>query len=255
MKRNEQRRSILKKMLMSGAALFGIGTVNASQGNPSKKVVGEIIKDQDIPLFSGGVRHGNTLYVAGKGAHFDGDIEAHTDEDGVPLDSVPFFPYKVLNALVGIGVFLTVFAIIMFFFPEGGGYFIEYANYEEANPLVTPDHIAPVWYYSPYYSILRAVPDKLGGFAAMGAAVAIFFVVPWLDRSKVTSIRYKGILSKIALVLFGISFLTLGYLGTVSVTEHRKTMSIICTFIYFSYFLLMPIYTSIEKTKPVPDRL
>ena len=195
------------------------------------------------------------LHEVGAGNPEGVDIEAHTDEDGVPLDSVPFFPYKVLNALVGIGVFLTVFAIIMFFFPEGGGYFIEYANYEEANPLVTPDHIAPVWYYSPYYSILRAVPDKLGGFAAMGAAVAIFFVVPWLDRSKVASIRYKGILSKIALVLFGISFLTLGYLGTVSVTEHRKTMSIICTFIYFSYFLLMPIYTSIEKTKPVPDRL
>ena len=142
------------------------------------------------------------LHEVGAGNPEGVDIEAHTDEDGVPLDSVPFFPYKVLNALVGIGVFMTVFAIIMFFFPEGGGYFIEYANYEEANPLVTPDHIAPVWYYSPYYSILRAVPDKLGGFAAMGAAVAIFFVVPWLDRSKVASIRYKGILSKIALVLF-----------------------------------------------------
>ena len=195
------------------------------------------------------------LHEVGAGNPEGVDIEAHTDEDGVPLDSVPFFPYKILNALVGIGVFMTVFAIVMFFFPEGGGYFIEYANYEEANPLVTPDHIAPVWYYSPYYSILRAVPDKLGGFAAMGAAVAIFFVVPWLDRSKVASIRYKGILSKIAIVLFGISFLTLGYLGTVSVTEHRKTMGIICTFIYFSYFLLMPIYTSIEKTKPVPERL
>ena len=195
------------------------------------------------------------LHEVGAGNPEGVDIEAHIDEDGVPLDSVPFFPYKVLNALVGIGVFMTVFAIIMFFFPEGGGYFIEYANYEEANPLVTPDHIAPVWYYSPYYSILRAVPDKLGGFAAMGAAVAIFFVVPWLDRSNVASIRYKGILSKIALVMFGISFITLGYLGTVSVTEHRKTMSIICTVIYFSYFLLMPIYTSIEKTKPVPDRL
>ena len=195
------------------------------------------------------------LHEVGAGNPEGVDIEAHTDQDGVPLDSVPFFPYKVLNALVGIGVFMTVFAIIMFFFPEGGGYFIEYANYEEANPLVTPDHIAPVWYYSPYYSILRAVPDKLGGFAAMGAAVAVFFVVPWLDRSNVASIRYKGILSKIALVMFGISFITLGYLGTVSVTEHRKTMSIICTVIYFSYFLLMPIYTSIEKTKPVPDRL
>ena len=183
------------------------------------------------------------------------DIEEHLDDDGVPLDSVPFFPYKVLNALVGIGVFMTVFAIIMFFFPEGGGYFIEMANFEEANPLVTPEHIAPVWYYSPYYAMLRAVPDKLGGLIVMGSAVAILFVVPWLDKSKVASIRYKGIYSKVALALFGISFITLGYLGTVSVTEVRKTMSVICTVIYFAFFLLMPIYTSIEKTKPVPERL
>ena len=177
------------------------------------------------------------------------DIEEHLDEDGVPLDSVPFFPYKVLNALVGIGVFMTVFAIIMFFFPEGGGYFIEMANFEEANPLVTPEHIAPVWYYSPYYAMLRAVPDKLGGLIVMGSAVAILFVVPWLDNSKAASIRYKGIYSKIALALFGISFLTLGYLGTVGVTEVRKTMSVICTIIYFAFFILMPVYTKFEKTK------
>ena len=129
------------------------------------------------------------------------------------------------------------------------------ANFEEANPLVTPEHIAPVWYYSPYYAMLRAVPDKLGGLIVMGSAVAILFVVPWLDKSKVASIRYKGIYSKIAIALFGISFLTLGYLGTVSVTETRKLISIICTVMYFAFFLLMPIYTSIEKTKPVPDRL
>ena len=143
----------------------------------------------------------------------------------------------------------------MFFFPEGGGYFIDMANFEEANPLVTPEHIAPVWYYSPYYTMLRAVPDPLGGLIVMASAVAIFFVVPWLDQSKVASIRYKGIYSKIAIALFGISFLTLGYLGTVSVTEVRKTVSIICTILYFSFFLLMPIYTSLEKTKVVPTRL
>ena len=150
---------------------------------------------------------------------------------------------------------MTVFAIIMFFFPEGGGYFIEMANFEEANPLVTPEHIAPVWYYSPYYAMLRAVPDKLGGLIVMGSAVAILFVVPWLDKSKVASIRYKGIYSKVALALFGISFITLGYLGTVSVTEVRKTMSVICTVIYFAFFILMPIYTKYEKTLEVPERL
>ena len=173
----------------------------------------------------------------------------------MPLDSVPFFPYKVLNALVGIGVFMTVFSIIMFFFPEAGGYFIEKANFEEANPLSTPEHIAPVWYYAPYYTMLRAVPDPLGGLIVMAAAVAIIFIVPWLDRSNVASIRYKGILSKIAIVMFVVSFITLGYLGTVTVTETGKIMSIICTVMYFAFFLLMPIYTSIEKTYEVPERL
>ena len=195
------------------------------------------------------------LHEVGAGNPEGIDIEEHLDEDGVPLDSVPFFPYKVLNALVGIGVFMTVFSIIMFFFPEAGGYFIEKANFEEANPLSTPEHIAPVWYYSPYYAMLRAVPDKLGGLIVMAGAIAILFVVPWLDRSKVNSIRYKGILSKIAISLFAISFLTLGYLGTVPVTELRTLMSVICTAIYFLFFFLMPIYTSLETTKQPPKRL
>ena len=129
------------------------------------------------------------------------------------------------------------------------------ANFEEANPLITPEHIAPVWYYAPYYTMLRAVPDPLGGLIVMGSAVAIFFVVPWLDRSKVASIRYKGIYSKIALAMFAISFITLGYLGTVGVTEVRKIVSLICTVLYFAYFLLMPIYTKFETTKEVPNRL
>ena len=195
------------------------------------------------------------LHEVGAGNPEGIDIEEHLDEDGVPLDSVPFFPYKVLNALVGIGVFMTVFSIIMFFFPEAGGYFIEKANFEEANPLSTPEHIAPVWYYSPYYAMPRAVPDKLGGLIVMAGAIAILFVVPWLDRSKVNSIRYKGIFSKIAISLFAISFLTLGYLGTVPVTELRTLMSVICTAIYFLFFFLMPIYTSLESTKQPPQRL
>ena len=195
------------------------------------------------------------LHEVGAGNPEGVDIEEYIDEDGVPLDSVPFFPYKVLSAMPAIGVFGLVFCIIMFFFPEGGGYFLELANFEEANPLVTPEHIAPVWYYAPYYTMLRAIPDPLGGLIVMAAAVAILFVVPWLDRSNVASIRYKGILSKIAIVLFVVSFITLGYLGTVTVTETGKIMSVICTIMYFAFFLLMPIYTSIEKTYEVPDRL
>ena len=195
------------------------------------------------------------LHEVGAGNPEGVDIEEYIDDDGVPLDSVPFFPYKVLSAMPAIGVFGLVFCVIMFFFPEGGGYFLELANFEEANPLVTPEHIAPVWYYSPFYTMLRAVPDPLGGLIVMAAAVAILFVVPWLDRSNVASIRYKGILSKIAIVLFVVSFITLGYLGTVTVTETGKIMSVICTLMYFAFFLLMPIYTSIEKTYEVPDRL
>ena len=195
------------------------------------------------------------LHEVGAGNPEGVDIEEYIDDDGVPLDSVPFFPYKVLSAMPAIGVFGLVFCVIMFFFPEGGGYFLELANFEEANPLVTPEHIAPVWYYSPFYTMLRAVPDPLGGLIVMAAAVAILFVVPWLDRSNVASIRYKGILSKIAIVLFIVSFVTLGYLGTVTVTETGKIMSVICTLMYFAFFLLMPIYTSIEKTYEVPDRL
>ena len=195
------------------------------------------------------------LHEVGAGNPEGVDIEKYIDDDGVPLDSVPFFPYKVLSAMPAIGVFGLVFCVIMFFFPEGGGYFLELANFEEANPLVTPEHIAPVWYYSPFYTMLRAVPDPLGGLIVMAAAVAILFVVPWLDRSNVASIRYKGILSKIAIVLFIVSFVTLGYLGTVTVTETGKVMSVICTLMYFAFFLLMPIYTSIEKTYEVPDRL
>ena len=195
------------------------------------------------------------LHEVGAGNPEGVDIEEFVDEDGVPLDSVPFFPYKVLSAMPAIGVFGLVFCIIMFFFPEGGGYFLELANFEEANPLVTPEHIAPVWYYAPYYTMLRAVPDPLGGLIVMAAAVAIIFIVPWLDRSNVASIRYKGILSKIAIVMFVVSFITLGYLGTVTVTETGKIMSIICTVMYFAFFLLMPIYTSIEKTHEVPERL
>jgi len=195
------------------------------------------------------------LHEVGAGNPEGVDIEEFVDEDGVPLDSVPFFPYKVLSAMPAIGVFGLVFCIIMFFFPEGGGYFLELANFEEANPLVTPEHIAPVWYYAPYYTMLRAVPDPFGGLIVMAAAVAIIFIVPWLDRSDVASIRYKGILSKIAIVMFVVSFITLGYLGTVTVTETGKIMSIICTVMYFAFFLLMPIYTSIEKTYEVPKRL
>ena len=135
------------------------------------------------------------------------------------------------------------------------GYFLEHANFAPANPLTTPEHIAPVWYMTPFYAMLRAVPDKFFGVIIMGAAILILFFVPWLDKSPVRSMRYKGVLSKIALGLLVISFIILGYLGTVDVTPVRQFLSRICTFIYFAFFLLMPFYSRYEPHKPVPERI
>jgi len=183
------------------------------------------------------------------------DIKKVKDENGIPLDGIPFHPYYTVHDLVGIVVFLAIFSSVIFFFPDGGGYFLEKPNFEPANPLKTPPHIAPVWYYTPYYAILRAVPSKLGGVIAMGAAIAILFVLPWLDKSPVKSMRYKGTQSKIWLTLFVISFLGLGYLGAVPSDPVKTVISQVLTIIYFLFFLLMPFYTSMETVKTVPDRV
>jgi ubiquinol-cytochrome c reductase cytochrome b subunit len=183
------------------------------------------------------------------------DIKKNKDADGIPKDGIPFHPFYTVHDMVGIVVFLFVFCAVVFFFPEMGGYFLEKPNFEPANPLKTPDHIAPVWYFTPFYAILRAVPDAFLGVVAMGAAIAVLFVLPWLDRSPVRSMRYKGNLSKIALLLFVVAFCILGYLGVVVATPERTLWARILTAVYFLYFLLMPFYTSIESTKPVPERV
>lgn len=183
------------------------------------------------------------------------DIKKHKDENGIPLDGIPFHPYYTVKDIVGVVVFLAVFCFIVFFFPEMGGYFLEKPNFEPANGLKTPDHIAPVWYFTPFYAILRAVPDKLMGVIAMGGAIAVLFVLPWLDRSPVRSMRYKGWISKVWLLIFCISFVILGVLGVLSPTPERTLLSRICTILYFAYFILMPFYTRMEKTKPVPERV
>lgn len=183
------------------------------------------------------------------------DIKKVKGDDGVPLDGVTFHPYYTVHDLVGIVVFLFVFCLVLFFFPDGGGYFIERPNFEPANQLKTPEHIAPVWYYTPFYAILRAVPSKLGGVIAMGAAIAILFVLPWLDRSPVRSMRYKGLQSKIWLALFTVSFVVLGVLGAIPAGTLETFLARVCTVIYFLFFLLMPFYTSMETVKPVPDRV
>ncbi|AGZ33689.1 cytochrome bc complex cytochrome b subunit [Pseudomonas sp. SWI6] len=183
------------------------------------------------------------------------DIKKKKDENGIPLDGIPFHPYYTVKDIVGVVVFLFVFCAVVFFFPEMGGYFLEKPNFEQANAFKTPEHIAPVWYFTPFYAILRAVPDKLFGVIAMGAAIAVLFVLPWLDRSPVRSMRYKGWLSKIFLLVFCVAFVILGVLGVLAPTPGRTLLSQVCTVLYFAYFLLMPFYTRLEKTKPVPERV
>ena len=182
-------------------------------------------------------------------------IKNHMDENGNPIDGLPFFPYFVIHDLTPIVVFLFVFCAILFFMPEMGGYFLEFANFEIANSLKTPEHIAPVWYFTPYYSMLRAVPDKLGGFITMAAAIAILFVLPWLDRSPVRSIRYKGIVSRAAILMLPAVFITLGYLGVKAPTPERTFLAQICTVLYFSYFIGIYFWTRMETTKLEPERI
>jgi ubiquinol-cytochrome c reductase cytochrome b subunit len=186
---------------------------------------------------------------------------------GHPLDGIPFHPYYTIKDMVGVVVFLAVFSFIVFFVPEMDGYFLEYNNFIPANPLQTPPHIAPVWYFTPYYAMLRAVPaflhTQFWGVVVMGAAVLIFFLLPWLDRSPVKSIRYKGPYFKVALTLFVISFLVLGWLGTrptdflgsVGKTEVAVILARLFTFVYFLFFLLMPWYSRVDIAKPVPERV
>ena len=190
------------------------------------------------------------------------EIKKKKDANGIPLDGIPFHPYYTVKDIVGVVVFLMVFSVIVFFMPEAGGYFLEFNNFFPADPLVTPPHIAPVWYFTPYYSILRAntvnffwIDAKLWGVIFMGLSTIIFAFLPWLDRSPVKSIRYRGPLFKGALAIFVVSFFILGYLGMLAPTPGRTVVSQICTILYFAFFLLMPIYTSLDKCKAEPERV
>lgn len=183
------------------------------------------------------------------------DIKKRKDADGKPIDGIPFHPYYTVKDLFGATIFLFICAAVLFFAPEMGGYFLEHANFQAADPLQTPNIIVPVWYMTPFYAMLRAVPDKLMGIIVMGASIFILFLLPWLDRSPVRSLRYRGWCSRMALAIFIVSFFILGYLGTISVTPMRTNIARVCTLLYFAFFLLMPFYTRREKTKPLPERV
>lgn len=183
------------------------------------------------------------------------EIKENKDADGIPRDGIPFHPYYTVKDIMGVAVFLALFSAVVFFAPEMGGYFLEHANFEPANSLKTPEHIAPVWYFTPFYAILRAVPDKLLGVLLMGAAIVMLFILPWLDRSPVRSIRYRGWIFKLAVTLFAVSFVALGYLGMQPVSVAYTLAARFFATIYFLFFLLMPFYTRWDRTKPLPDRV
>jgi len=230
-----------------------------------------------LPLVLLGLVVAHLIALHEVGSNNPDGVEIKKNKDpktGIPLDGIPFHPYYTVKDIVGVVVFLMVFSAIVFFGPEMGGYFLEANNFIPADPLKTPPHIAPVWYFTPYYSILRAVPpmfdSQFPGVVAMGLSVLAFAFLPWLDRGKVKSIRYRGMQYKFWLALFVISFLVLGYLGTEATTvwgtfgkdlpvvggiDRANVAARVCTVVYFLFFVLMPWYTRIDKTKAVPERV
>ena len=188
------------------------------------------------------------------------EIKKNKNAAGIPKDGIPFHPYYTVKDFMGAVVFLIVFFAIVFFAPEMGGYFLEHANFVPADPLKTPEHIAPVWYFTPFYAILRAVPSKLGGVIAMGGAIVFLFVLPWLDRSPVRSIRYRSIFYKILLAVFLVSFVVLGWLGLQQPTPLLTLLSRVFTAAYFLFFPLLFVVSRYEAanpgaTKPLPERV
>ena len=183
------------------------------------------------------------------------EIKEKVNANGKPLDGIPFHPYYTVKDVVSVGVFLVLFAVVLFFGPTFGGLFLEAANFEPANSLSTPEHIAPVWYFTPYYAILRAVPDQRLGALLMLVAVLSFLFLPWLDRSPVRSIRYKGWFSRVALTVFAISFLALGYLGLQPAEGKYVVLARLFTVLYFAFFWLMPFYSKFEAVGAVPERV
>ena len=225
-----------------------------------------------IPLVLLGLVAAHLVALHEVGSNNPDGVEIKKRKDpktGIPLDGIPFHPYYTVKDIVGVVVFLMIFSAIVFFLPEVGGYFLEYNNFIPADPMKTPPHIAPVWYFTPYYAMLRAVPAMFGsqfpGVIVMGAAVVIFFLLPWLDRGKVKSIRYRGPLFRWALGVFAVSFVILGWLG-VNPTDFlgkvgstdldtATLLARIFTIIYFLFFMAMPWYSSIDQEKPEPDRV
>ena len=201
------------------------------------------------------VLHLGALHEVGSNNPEGVDIKKKKDAQGKPLDGIAFHPYYTVKDIFGASFFLTLMAFILFFAPTFGDLFLEYDNFVPADPLVTPAHIKPVWYFTPYYAMLRAVPDKFFGVVVMGGAVLILFLLPWLDKSPVRSIRYRGALTKILLTIFVIGFVTLGWLGMQSGSATQTFMARLFTVYYFAFFIFMPFWTKLDSVKAVPERV
>ena len=201
------------------------------------------------------VAHIIALHEVGSNNPDGVDIKRHKNADGIPKDGIPFHPYYTVKDLFGASIFLIVFFAIVFFAPEMGGYFLEHPNFVPADPLKTPEHIAPVWYFTPFYAILRAVPDKLGGVIAMGGAIVVLFFLPWIDRGKVRSVRYRSTAYKFLLGAFVVSFVVLGYFGMQAPTPFGTFISRLGSLIYFGFFIGLYFVSKSENTKPVPERV
>jgi ubiquinol-cytochrome c reductase cytochrome b subunit len=234
------------------------------------------------------------------------EIKDKLDASGKPLDGIAFHPYYTVHDVFGLGIFFIIFFGVLFFVPEMGGYFLEWNNFIPADPLTTPPHIAPVWYFTPYYSVLRAVTTefmwvlgfgvlaygvllffalraalaryvalgagvvlalvmlpispvaldpKFWGVVMMGASVMIFFGMPWLDQSPARSMRYRPGWHFWLLIAFAVVFLVLGYFGTQPPSPANQHTSQVGTILYFAFFLLMPWWSRMGESKPVPERV
>ena len=216
-----------------------------------------------IPLLIGLLlwKHVVALHHVGSNNPDGIEIRARLDAQGIPLDGIPLHPHYTRHHLVGVVVFLLVFLAIVFFFPEGGGYILEPANNTPANLLQTPAEITPAWYYTPFYAILRAIPSKFGGVLALAGSIAVLFVLPWLDRSPVKSMRYKGIWSRLWLGILIISVIALGVLGLTPLDQplipqvKNQHLGQLFTLLYFLYFILMPFYSRYETCRTPPERV
>ncbi|NKC16155.1 MAG: cytochrome b [Gammaproteobacteria bacterium] len=189
------------------------------------------------------VAHIVALHEVGSNNPDGVEIKKNKDTNDIPKDGIRFHPYYTVKDLYGASVFLLIFSAVVFFAPEFGGWFLEKDNFVPADPLKTPEHIVPLWYFTPFYAILRAIPHKLTGVLAMGLSIAMLFVLPWLDRHPIKSFRYRSALYRGALYVFALVFVVLGWLGTQPATVVYSELGLRLAELYFMFFIVLVMYS------------